>query len=1019
MNVLDGANTMFELGITQSQLKQFESCVCSACIKGKARRTKIGRQAKIELRAVAVLDCLHLDLVGPITVYIGRGKNRLPSMGGNIYSLTIVDEFSRAVLVETMPLKTAAIITDKIIVIIKRLQTTLGRKVKRVHTDGGGEFINDLLKEFLNSNGTRLTYTTADTPAHNGIAERMNQTQFNLVRSMLAHASAPPQLWGEALLWAATVYNNTPQATIGGEVPAQRLYGHNLVDLKKFRVFGCDAYVYIDNDKRGKIEPKFRKGIFVGISHEQNAYRILNIEDQSVTISRDVKFEEDSFTCCIALGAHLSTNETYNQTPPESERMPVRDLVRPATSGRVTNSNLLNPETMISPSTVARSNEVEEDDTKMQPDLNKIRIQDSRDEKGSDNQLNNSVATEFNVDQWANNNVEDIIEPDIGGDNSDDDREYVEPDYEFKEDDSTTIDLCRVTPTTRSGRMVAPPPRYGMVNYDAGGDLGIKGFIASTEEISVNTEPRSYKEAIKSIHFEQWLNAMKEEITSLQKQQCWVLVPLPKGCKAIKGRWVYKIKLDNNNQPIRYKARVVAKGFQQVYGIDYTETFAPVAKLKSIKLVLAIAADEDFELKQLDFDTAFLNAYLSEEVYMEQPEGFHNGNSNMVCKLNKALYGLKQAPYEWNQELHKFMLQLGYSAIICDPCVYIKRVSANRIIILCLYVDDTMVAYNKLDESIWLTDKQAIANYYPIKDLGDCEWILNMRVTRNRETKQIMLCQEAYVNRMLQQFNLSNCNPAPNPEVVADLTVLPNGQEPIQLNEQDHACYRSLVGALLYAANTTRVDIAHVVGILSRYVAAPANHHLAAAKHCLRYLRGTADFGMIFGSQSGANPADSTNSEKHSITLTAYTDSNWGGERADRKSTTGTIVKYNGNVISWLSKKQTTVATSSTEAEYVALAATTKEVLWYKMWIKEVFNVNIIPTIYGDNQSSIHLSKHDSSHQRTKHIDIAHHFIRDHVRSHDVVIVWVPTEQQQADLLTKMLPTTRFKILRDMLVCKA
>ena len=274
------------------------------------------------------------------------------------------------------------------------------------------------------------------------------------------------------------MYNNTPQATIGGAVPAQRLYGHSLIDLKKFRVFGCDAYVYIDNDKRGKIEPKFRKGIFVGISHEQNAYRILNIEDQSVTISRDVKFEENSFTCCIALGAHLNSNEIYNQPVPESERMPVRNLVQPTNSGRVTNSNLLNPETMISPSTVARSNKVEEDDTKMQPDLNIIR--DSRDEKGSDNQLNNSVATEFNVDQMANNN-EDIIEPDIGGNNTDDDRDVVEPDYELKEDDSNTIDLSRVTPTTRSGRMVAPPPRYGMVNYDAGGDLGIKGFIAKKQ----------------------------------------------------------------------------------------------------------------------------------------------------------------------------------------------------------------------------------------------------------------------------------------------------------------------------------------------------------------------------------------------------------------------------------------------------------------------------------------------------------------------------------------------------------
>ena len=500
---------------------------------------------------------------------------------------------------------------------------------------------------------------------------------------------------------------------------------------------------------------------------------------------------------------------------------------------------------------------------------------------------------------------------------------------------------------------------------------------------------------------------MKEEMVSLKKHGAWALVPRPAGVSPIKARWVFKVKLDSNSKPIRYKARVVAKGFQQVYGLDYHETFAPVAKIKSMKLVLAIAAQFDLELKQLDFDTAFLNASLTEEVYMEQPDGFQIGGPNLVCKLLKALYGLKQAPYEWNQILHRFMITIGYKAIIADPCVYVKRFPSGRFIILCLYVHDTIAAYHKQDESIWLTDKKKIADQYQIKDLGDCEWILNMRVTRDRRLKQITLCQEAYVNRVLQQYNLDQCNSTINPEPIKDQSLPVDGTELVPLTEAQHSTYRSIVGALQYAASTTRVDIAHAVGTLSRHLATPAQHNLKAAKQCLRYLSGTANYGMIFSGNR---------STPHSII--AYTDASWGNDLTDRKSTTGTIIKYNGNVISWLSKKQPTVATSTTEAEYMALGAAAKEALWYQYWIKEVFNVDTVPVIYGDNQSANCLSKNDLNHQRTKHIDITHHFLRDHVYNKRIDIQWIPTDKQQADLLTKALDTKQFSKLRDQLITK-
>jgi hypothetical protein len=286
-----------------------------------------------------------------------------------------------------------------------------------------------------------------------------------------------------------------------------------------------------------------------------------------------------------------------------------------------------------------------------------------------------------------------------------------------------------------------------------------------------------------------------------------------------------------------------------------------------------------------------------------------------------------------------------------------------------------------------------------------------------------MLCQEAYVKRIIQQYRMDSAKPATNPEKYSDLNFPLDGTTSIPLSLDQKEYYQSIVGALLYAANTTRVDIAHVVGQLSRFVAAPQEHQLDAAKHVLRYLASTTNYGMIFNGTRTNNQQQlvtvhSNSSSPVSLAqpISAFTDASWGNDLADRRSTTGTVIKYNGNVISWLSKKQDTIALSSTEAEYMALSTATTEVLWYKAWIKEVLGLEITVPIYCDNQSAIEISSNDCYHQRTKHIDIRHHFIRDHITKKHVQVQWVPTTEQQADLLTKMLGTRQFTILRDKLL---
>jgi hypothetical protein len=502
-------------------------------------------------------------------------------------------------------------------------------------------------------------------------------------------------------------------------------------------------------------------------------------------------------------------------------------------------------------------------------------------------------------------------------------------------------------------------------------------------------EPRTYRQAIKHPEAEKWRQAMNDEYDSLVKRKVWTLVELPSGSKAIKSRWVFKVKLDNENKPDRYKARIVAKGFQQQYGIDYTETFAPVVKFKSIKMVLSLVSLFNLELKQLDFETAFLNAELTETVYMEQPDGFSNGKPHMVWKLLKALYGLKQSPHEWNQDLHNYLISIKYVPLKCDSCVYIKETTNDRIIILCLYVDDTIVAYHKHDESIWVKDKQSIASKYSITDFGDCNWILNMEIKRDRINGTITLSQEAYINRVLQQHNMVVCKVASNPELVADLFRPPTGSDLTPLTEDGISNYRSIIGSLSYAANTTRIDVAHVVNELSRFNTSATQFHLKAAKHVLRYLAGTTQLGLVFGN---------SNSSRAAPTIEIYTDANWGGDTETRRSTTGVVVKLNGDLICWQTKKQRTVARSSTEAEYMALSEATSEAMWIRIWVKEVSDINVAVQMYCDNQSAIALTKNDQFHQRTKHIDIRFHYVRERYAAGDIILKWVSTFDQQADL---------------------
>ncbi|KAK0605571.1 hypothetical protein LWI29_028241 [Acer saccharum] len=507
-------------------------------------------------------------------------------------------------------------------------------------------------------------------------------------------------------------------------------------------------------------------------------------------------------------------------------------------------------------------------------------------------------------------------------------------------------------------------------------------------------EPLTFHEARNSSDASLWMTAMQEEIEALHKNKTWELVPLPHGRKAIGNRWVYKIKRDGNNQVERYRARLVVKGYAQKEGIDFNEIFSPVVRLTTVRVVLVMSAVFDLYLEQLDVKTAFLHGELEEEIYMLQPEGFvKEGKENLVCRLTKSLYGLKQAPRCWYKRFDSFIISLGYNRLNSDHCTYYKRFGDGDFIILLLYVDDMLVAGPNKDRVQEL--KAQLAREFDMKDLGPANKILGMQIYRDRKDRKIWLSQKNYLRKILRRFNMQDCKPISTPlplNLKLSSSMSPSNEA--ERMELSRVPYASVVGSLMFAMICTRPDIAQAVGAVSRHMANPGIDHWNAVKRILRYIRGTSDAALCYGGSE--------------FTVRGYVDSDFAGDLDKRKSTTGYVFTIAGGAVSWISKLQTVVALSTTEAEYMAATQACKEAIWIKRLMEELGHKQEKIILFCDSQSALHIARNPAFHSRTKHIGVQYHFVREVVEDGSVDMQKIHTKENLADVMTKPINTDKF-----------
>lgn len=481
---------------------------------------------------------------------------------------------------------------------------------------------------------------------------------------------------------------------------------------------------------------------------------------------------------------------------------------------------------------------------------------------------------------------------------------------------------------------------------------------------------------------------MGAEIDAQIRNGTWETVPMDPSYNVVGCKWVFTIKRLHDGSIDRFKSRLVAKGFHQQPGIDFHETFNPVIKHATIRLVLGVAVSRDWPLRQLDVNNAFLQGNLTEEVYMSQPPGFvDKDNPGFVCRLKKAIYGLKQAPRAWYTELKTFLLSVRFKYSLSDTSLFILK-SEKQFVYILIYVDDILVTGScpKLVDRIIET----LARRFSLKDLGHLSYFLGLKAHRTKAG--LRLTQQRYTTDLLIRTQMEHAKPVATPMSSTDSLTQRGDPMP------EPTLYRATVGSLQYLA-LTRPDISFAVNRLSQFMQKPTTAHWEAAKRVLRYLAGTVTHGIFFSSSTP-------------LTLHAYSDADWGGDRDDYTSTGAYIVYLGKQPISWSSRKQKGVARSSTESEYRSVAVTAAELRWIISLAGELgISLTGTPTIFCDNIGATHLSANPVFHSRMKHIALDYHFVRELVQAGILRVSHISSADQLADALTKPLPRTRFRDL--------
>ncbi|CAM8913556.1 unnamed protein product [Rhodiola kirilowii] len=798
------------------------------------------------------------------------------------------------------------------------VKNQFGKQIKIFRTDNGSEFFNNTVSHFLIAEGCIHQSSCVYTPQQNGVVERKHRHLLEVARALKFNAELPDFFWGDCVLTATYLINKLPSGLLLGKTPYEQLNGHPPV-YDNLRVFGCLCFASTIAAGRKKFDPRAEACIFVGYPHGQKGYKLFSLKHHHYLVSRDVIFHENKF-------------------PFSGKFQPLPGILAVPLSQSQTSDLFSEP--VIVPIT---SSDV--------PEAPSV-----------------AHATPLDFPENSESQPEETYIPTIT------DQSLLQVDPPVRRSTRVSKPSVRLKDYICDSTTVKHHIEH-FVNYSHCSSQH-QNYILQAYSIP---EPTSFAQASKD---PLWKIAMEKELDALKSNNTWNLVPLPHGKNPVGSKWIFRIKRHFNGTIERYKARLVAKGFTQEEGLDYNETFAPVVKMPTVRMVLALAASKEWPLYQLDVDNAFLHGDLQEEVYMTLPPGYFQKEKQMgmFCKLNKSLYGLKQAPRQWFSKFADSLFSYGFIQSPNDHSLF-TLIKDNEFIILLVYVDDIVMTGTSIP--LISAIKAFIHAEFRIKDLGFLKYFLGIEVARS--SSGIFINQRKYALDLLTETGLLGCKPNSTPMDIKQKLALSTAPK-----LEDPTIYRTLVGKLIYL-NVTRPDIAFSVHILSQFLATPTDDHLQAANRVLRYIKSAPAQGLFYPARA-------------SLTLEGFCDADWASCPISRRSTTGYGIKLGPSLISWRTRKQAVVSQSSAESEYRAMAQTCCELVWIVAVLKDLhISVSTPISLHCDNVAANHIARNPVYHERTKHIEIDCHVVRQHFVNGFVSPRFIKSIDQPADIFTKPL----------------
>lgn len=892
---------------------------CEICLKGKHARAPFNH---VGTRSTELLDTIHSDVCGPM---------RMRSIGGARYFCTFTDDFSRKTFVYL--LKEKSEVTDKFIEFKQWAENQTKKSIKTFRSDGGKEYVNQRMSDFLRKNGITHQTTVPHTPQQNGVSERVNRSIVEKARCLLFESGLSGGFWAEAVSTAVYIMNRLPSS--GSVKSPHELWTGNKPNLKQLKVFGCKAMSHVPKANRGKFDPKSINCIMMGYSETVKAYRLYDPSKRKIIVSRDVVFFEDQRWNEKVIENSNDSNEVFI----DFEQIQSADCEQ---------ANVLN------------ESSVDHD----QADISNTQS------------INDSARSDHTIQANDEQQDENIIS------SGDEDESDPVNKTIMTDDDSVTFSTPVNSPVSPIRNKLRVQER--------------KNYACAVSQCEVG-DPLTVESAMARHDARSWKQAMQSEINSLAENDTWEIVNLPPNRRPINCKWVFKVKRDAKGNIMKHKARLVVKGCSQREGIDYSETYAPVVRYNSIRLLLSIATNLDLQIDQMDVVTAFLHGDIEEEIYMVQPEAFNDGTER-VCRLKKSLYGLKQASKAWYTKLNDAIVEFGLRRSNWDPCVYFKRDSNGKLIIVAVYVDDLLIFSN--DNAMRRQLKQQLSTKFRMKDLGEVSSVLGLNVVRDRKRGTLSIDQHNYIDGMLKRFNMQESNPVTSPlDHNAKLSMEMCPKNDAERKQMENVPYRQAVGCIAHLAQVSRPDIAYALSVVSRFNNNPGQAHWTAVKRILRYLKGTSKAKLEFN-RKGNNE------------LVGFCDSDWAGDPDDAKSTTGFIFMLNNGPITWCARKQQTTAISTTEAEFMSLTEAIQETMWIRGIKDEILGRASQPTqINCDNKSAIAIASTAMFHHRTRHMNAKTGFVRENIEAKLIELNYVQTQEQSADVLTKALTPQRHSLI--------